>query len=113
MGRSETARGAAALLPLPLDSFGDGSEAAVPWRYRSLPAVGGGSPQNRFGGGYVLYGEGSGWGRPTAPASPLIAYPHAPGGGPATPPPRPPLHRIQGPGPGAGVRGGTQPDPPL
>ena len=110
MWRSEIARGDVALLRLPLDSFGDGSEAAVPWRYRSLPAVGGWSPQNRFVGGYVLYGEGSGWGRPKAPASPLIAYPYAAGGEPTTLALGHPIDRIEALGQDAVVVGGTERD---
>jgi hypothetical protein len=58
--------GAVALLQIPFSVFGDGGDTAPKRLYRPLP-----SPkeyrysfQNRFANGYVLYGEGAGWGRP-------------------------------------------------
>lgn len=66
MWAPEWADGAAALLRVPLASFGDGSRSAPATQYRPLPAPGPGGGratfQNRFVGDYLLYGAGSGWG---------------------------------------------------
>ncbi len=64
MWGSEFVAGDVALLRLPLDSFSDGSESAPYYRYRELPRPEGYTFQNRFVGDYLLYGTGSGWGRP-------------------------------------------------
>jgi hypothetical protein len=64
MWAPEVADGDVALLRLPLDAFADGSTAA-PWSsYRALPTPKGYAFHNRFVGNHLLYGIGSGWGRP-------------------------------------------------
>ncbi len=64
MWGSEFAAGEVALFRVPLDSFSDGSQPAPHYRYRALPKPEGYTFQNRFVGDYLLYGTGSGWGRP-------------------------------------------------
>jgi hypothetical protein len=64
MWGSEFAAGDVALFRTPLDSFSDGSQTAPYYRYRELPKPEGYTFQNRFVGNYLLYGTGSGWGRP-------------------------------------------------
>ena len=64
MWGSEFSAGDVALFRTPIDSFSDGSEQAPDYRYRELPKPEGHTFQNRFVGDYVLYGTGSGWGRP-------------------------------------------------
>ena len=57
MWEAEWADGDAALLRVPLEAFGNGSQAAPMQAYRPLPDVGG-RVQNRFAGRYLLYGGG-------------------------------------------------------
>ena len=64
MWGSEFAAGDVALFRAPVDSFSDGSQPAPSYRYRELPKPEGYTFQNRFVGNYLLYGTGSGWGRP-------------------------------------------------
>ncbi|HMQ04419.1 MAG TPA: beta-propeller domain-containing protein [Pyrinomonadaceae bacterium] len=64
MWGSEFAAGEVALFRLPVDSFSDGSLDAPRYRYNELPKPEGYTFQNRFVGNYLLYGTGSGWGRP-------------------------------------------------
>jgi hypothetical protein len=64
MWGSEFAAGDVALFRTPIDSFSDGSQAAPNYRYRELPKPEGYTFQNRYVGNYLLYGTGSGWGRP-------------------------------------------------
>ncbi|HEX8176473.1 MAG TPA: beta-propeller domain-containing protein [Pyrinomonadaceae bacterium] len=64
MWRAEVAAGDVALLRVPLESFSDGAEDATASNYRPLPKPEGYIFQNRFVGEYLLYGTGSGWGRP-------------------------------------------------
>ncbi|HKR02537.1 MAG TPA: beta-propeller domain-containing protein [Pyrinomonadaceae bacterium] len=64
MWSAEVAAGEVALMRVSLGSFSDGSEAAAPSNYRELPKPEGDTFQNRFVGDYLLYGTGSGWGRP-------------------------------------------------
>jgi hypothetical protein len=64
MWGSEVAEGDVALLRTPIDRFSDGSESAPYYRYRELQRPEGYTFQNRFVGNYLLYGTGSGWGRP-------------------------------------------------
>ena len=64
MWGSEFAAGDVALFRVPLESFSDGSQSAPSYRYRELPKPEGYTFQNRFVGNYLLYGTGSGWGRP-------------------------------------------------
>ncbi len=64
MWGSEFAAGDVALFRAPLESFSDGSQPAPSYRYRELPRPKGYTFQNRFVGNYLLYGTGSGWGRP-------------------------------------------------
>jgi hypothetical protein len=64
MWTSEHGAGDVALLRVPLTRFGDGGDAAAPADYRQLPTPPGASFHNRFVGGHLLYGTGSGWGAP-------------------------------------------------
>src|SRR5690606_33952560 len=64
MWGSEFSAGDVALLRFPLESFSDGSAIVPDFRYRNLPKPEGYTFQNRFIGNYLLYGTGSGWGRP-------------------------------------------------
>lgn len=64
MWGSEFAAGDVALFRMPVDSFADGSLDAPAYRYQELPKPEGYTFQNRFVGDYLLYGTGSGWGRP-------------------------------------------------
>lgn len=64
MWGSEFAAGDVALFRTPVEGFSDGSQAAPYYRYRELPKPEGYTFQNRFVGNYLLYGTGSGWGRP-------------------------------------------------
>ena len=64
MWGSEFAAGDVALFRTPLSSFADGSLPAPSYRYRELPKPEGYTFQNRFVGNHLLYGTGSGWGRP-------------------------------------------------
>ncbi|HYH83273.1 MAG TPA: beta-propeller domain-containing protein [Longimicrobium sp.] len=65
MWSAERAGGSVALLRVPLKHFGNGSAAAPRSAYRELPAPSTGYAfQNRFVSGHLLYGGGSGWGRP-------------------------------------------------
>lgn len=70
MWRAEGSGGNLSLLRVAVRDFGDGQTAAAAQAYASLPAlspsVGNGSLQNRFVGQRLLYGAGSGWGRPAA-----------------------------------------------
>lgn len=64
MWGSEFAAGDVALFRMPVDSFSDGSLDAPRYRYQELPKPDGYTFQNRYVGDYLLYGTGSGWGRP-------------------------------------------------
>lgn len=64
MWRGERSGGNLALLRLAPAQFGDGQDSAPAQAYRALPAAGEGALQNRFIGGHLLYGAGSGWRRP-------------------------------------------------
>jgi hypothetical protein len=64
MWRSEVSAGDVALLRVPVDQFSDGADDVPAWRYRLLPKPEGYTFQNRFVGQHLLYGTGSGWGRP-------------------------------------------------
>jgi hypothetical protein len=66
MWGAEGSTGAVALLQIPFSVFGDGADNAPRRLYRPLPSQKsfGYSFQNRFANGYVLYGDGAGWGRP-------------------------------------------------
>jgi hypothetical protein len=66
MWQAERSRGSLALLRVPLADLGDGSRDADLSRYRRLDSPGATAYglQNRFVGEYLLYGSGSGWGRP-------------------------------------------------
>jgi hypothetical protein len=75
MWHAETTGGRAALLRIPLDSFGDGGDAVPEERYRRLPAPSGYTFQNRFVGDYLLYGTGSGWGPAQGGGTTLYAVP--------------------------------------
>ena len=64
MWGAEVAQGDVALMRVPLTHFSDGSDTVQPFRYRKLPKPEGYTFQNRFVSDYLLYGTGSGWGRP-------------------------------------------------
>ena len=64
MWGAEAAEGDVALMRVPLTHFSDGTDTVQPFRYRKLPKPDGYTFQNRFVGDYLLYGTGSGWGRP-------------------------------------------------
>lgn len=75
MWAPEVSAGDAALLRVPLRTFGDGTERIPWWRYRRLPAPKGYGFVNRFVGDHLLYGMGSGWGRPTGDTTSLHVVP--------------------------------------
>jgi Beta propeller domain len=64
MWGGEYSAGRVALLRMPLSSFSDGSEPVRSSSYQKLPTPRGYPFQNRFVGGYLLYGTGGGWGYP-------------------------------------------------
>jgi hypothetical protein len=64
MWAAEYGHGDFALLRVPLDSFSDGRESAPAASYKALPRPDGHAIQNRYVGGYLLYGAGTGWRRP-------------------------------------------------
>lgn len=68
MWGAEVAEGSLALMRVPISSFTDGSEAVPASRYRRLQKPEGYTFQNRFVNDYLIYGTGSGWGRPTKQA---------------------------------------------
>lgn len=63
MWRGEAGRGELSLLRVRVRDFGDGSGAAPVEAYRALPRAGQGPLQNRYVGGHLLYGTGTGWDR--------------------------------------------------
>jgi hypothetical protein len=64
MWRAEVAAGEVALMRIPITSFSDGSDIVPSSNYRQLPKPEGYTFQNRFVGGHLIYGTGSGWGYP-------------------------------------------------
>ncbi|NOT41997.1 MAG: hypothetical protein HOP13_16075 [Alphaproteobacteria bacterium] len=66
MWNPEFSSGDIALVRFPLRDFGDGTDVVEPGRYRELPRPAGNAYafQNRFVGGYLLYGTGKSWGAP-------------------------------------------------
>ena len=64
MWAAEVGAGDVALMRVSLSRFSDGNEAVPAENYRGLPRPEGWTFQNRFVGEYLLYGTGSGWGRP-------------------------------------------------
>ena len=64
MWDAEFAAGDLALLRVSSADFSDGSGSAGSDDYLELPKPEGNTFQNRFVGDYLLYGTGSGWGRP-------------------------------------------------
>ncbi len=83
MWGAEGSEGTAALLRVPLRSFGDGSGSAPAALYRALPTPAGGPFQNRYVGDWLLYGVGNGWGPPQTGTSELFATRWADGDGAA------------------------------
>ncbi len=61
MFASENTAGATALLRVPVNMFGDDVLNTSPKRYRVLPRPDGAAVQNRFVGGWLLYGSGQGY----------------------------------------------------
>ena len=105
MWASEVSGGDAALLRVPLGSFGDGSRAAPASAYRVLPDPGPGPFQNRYVGDWLLYGAGNGWGPPRPDGSELFATRWADGEGAARLPVPHGVDRIEAMGSGAVVVG--------
>ncbi len=64
MWQAEVAYGDVALMRIPITSFSDGSDSVPASNYRKLPKPESYGIQNRFVGGHLLYGTGSGWGEP-------------------------------------------------
>ena len=64
MWGAEVAAGDVALMRIRLADFSDGSDVVSSSSYRPLPKPQGDTFQNRFVGDRLLYGTGSGWGRP-------------------------------------------------
>lgn len=64
MWRAELSRGDVALMRIGPDAFSDGSRGVSASSYRPLPRPEGHTFQNRFVRDHLLYGTGSGWGRP-------------------------------------------------
>jgi hypothetical protein len=110
MWGAEHSRGDAALLRVPLASFGDGSGAAPQERYRALPPPASGPLQNRFVGDWLLYGVGSGWARPRGEPSTAWAVRWAGGGDPAELSVPHGVDRIEAMGSGAVLVGGDGSD---
>jgi len=74
MWRAEVTAGDVALLRLPSSLFSADAKEADRSRYAGLPRPKGYVFQNRFVGDTLLYGTGSGWGRPEPGAGKLYAY---------------------------------------
>lgn len=68
MWSAEVTDGAMAMLRVPVASFTSRAATAPASAYVPLPGARGSVLHNRFVGDYLLYGVGSGWGRPTKPA---------------------------------------------
>lgn len=64
MWQAEVTEGDVALMRIPITSFSDGSESVPALNYRKLPKPESYGIQNRFVGGHLIYGTGSGWGEP-------------------------------------------------
>ncbi len=74
MWGSEVTAGDVALMRVPVASFDAGATRVPSSRYARLPKPSGYTLQNRFVGSWLLYGTGSGWGRPTPGSGNLHAY---------------------------------------
>ena len=68
MWSPEVTAGAIAMLRVPVASFTSRAETAPSSAYVALPDARGSVLHNRFVGEHLLYGVGSGWGRPAKPA---------------------------------------------
>lgn len=68
MWGAEVAAGDVALMRVSIHSFSDGSESVPRSGYRRLPKPEGYTFQNRFVENHLIYGTGSGWGRPNPDA---------------------------------------------
>ena len=64
MWQAEVTYGDIALMRIPITSFSDGGESVPASNYRKLPKPESHGIQNRFVGGHLIYGSGSGWGEP-------------------------------------------------
>lgn len=64
MWQAEIASGDVALMRIPIMSFSDGGDSVPSSNYRKLPKPESYGIQNRFVGGHLIYGTGSGWGEP-------------------------------------------------
>ena len=73
MWGAEVAAGDVGLMRVPVESITDGTEDAPVSAYRRLPKPEGYTFQNRYVGDYLLYGTGSGWGRPEKGGATLYA----------------------------------------
>ena len=79
MWRAEVTRGDVALLRVPTAAFSIEAREAERSSYAGLPRPSGYTFQNRFVGAHLLYGTGSGWGRPQEGSGMLYAYRYAGG----------------------------------
>jgi hypothetical protein len=105
MWTQETSDGPLSLLRVRLAAFGDGSRAAPVSSYRPLPTPQGFGLQNRYVGGWLLYGMGEGWSPTRRETASVYAVRWA--GGAVTELPLPHrVDRIEAMGAGAVVVGG-------
>jgi hypothetical protein len=79
MWSSEVTVGDVALLRVPLASFSGEGTRVPSSAYKRLPKPSGYTFQNRFVGEFLLYGSGSGWGRPQPGTGSLYAHRFASG----------------------------------
>ncbi len=84
MWRAEVTQGDVALFRVPTSAFTSEAREADRSRYAGLPRPSGYMFQNRFVGDFLLYGSGSGWGRPSPGTGTLYAYRFAGGSEPTT-----------------------------
>jgi len=86
MWGAEVSSGDVALLRIPLSSIDATVRTASTERYTSLPRPRGYTFQNRFVGDHLLYGTGSGWGRPDSESfsGRVFVHPYRTGGETAT-----------------------------
>ena len=108
MWRAERPGGSLALLRFPLAGFGDGREDVPLTRYRALPSPEEGALQNRFVGNHLLYGTGSGWGRPRSDDGSELYVVQWRNGGVSELPLAHPVDRIEALGSGAVIVGSDE-----
>jgi len=72
MWNAESTAGNTALMRVPLSSFSDGRDVVDSSSYHALPGGSGYTTHDRFVGDFLLYGDGNGWGEPTAKPSDMF-----------------------------------------